>query len=254
MLRQPRHRASRIAILSSATAALVFGAMQAGYCGVFLNGEITETAPSGFRGTPYTVGEPDSITHALYGISSKERSDNPCLVTVSSEDLNVASRDSTSKKDLCGSKGATSSELSVQFSDANANGEHVFITGVQVCMNNDKTRVKGLRIRGNQITSGGASSLDSGGDCSEVFDPKKGPTPQQGPFEYRLCGGKITEPKAERTNCDSKDGWMKWAQCPAGSLATAATLHFEAGDTPRSLVGIALKCRPVAVEATSANK
>jgi hypothetical protein len=239
-------------LFAGAAAVCAILAAPGAHCGVVLQGEITETSVSGYHGTRFTVGDPDSATHALYAISSRERSDNPCVVTVQSEDLNVATRDSTSKKDLCGPKGATSSELSVQFGDSGANGEHAFITGLQVCMNNDKTRVKGLRIQGNAITAAGApAALGSGGDCSEVFDPHKIGV-QDGSMEYRLCGGKITQPVASRTNCDEKDGWMNWARCPAGALATGATLHFEAGDTPRSLVGIALLCRPVAAETSTA--
>jgi len=244
------HHASGKAVLAG-TLAFAIIAAPAAQSAVTLEGAVVDTAVSGYRGTPYTVGNSESSTYALYGITSRERSDNPCLITVESEDINAADRDSTSKKDLCGSNGATSSEIVAHFSDSGSNGEHAFITGVQVCMNNDKTRVKGLRIRGNAITPAGSPASLESSDCSTVFDPKKVGV-QDGPMEYRLCGGKITQPTASRTNCDDKDGWMNWAACPAGTLATAATLHFEAGNEPRSLVGIALKCRPVAVGTTAA--
>jgi hypothetical protein len=42
-----------------------------------------------------------------------------------------------------------------------------------------------------------------------------------------------------RTNCH-QDHWKRW---PAGQIATAAIIHFEAGNTPRSWTGIELRCR-----------
>ena len=215
-------------------------AAQAGY-GATLTGTVTETAISGFRGSAFTVGDADTATHAVYGISSKERSDNPCLVTIKKEHVNDTSKQTSPKKDLCGSNGATSSELYVDYGNSDATGARTFVSGVQVCMNNDKSRVKGFRLRGKEVSNTGSLvELRSGGEaggCSEVF--------KQGDQEYRLCGGIITEPKDVRTNCDENDGWMKWAECPDGKVATAAVLHFDAGNEPRSLTGIALKCRSV---------
>ncbi|MDX2506548.1 MAG: hypothetical protein QNL62_18995 [Gammaproteobacteria bacterium] len=229
------------------------GSMQSAYSAEYKStvSLITPTTQSktisGFRGTTFVTGGADSTTHALYGISSRERSDNPCLVTTLKENINDSSDDTTPAKNLCGPNGATSSTIKADFSDSSlVGGKRVFVTGIQVCMNNNKTRVKGYRLRGKGISdTGKLVSLSDGDDCSEVFDPKKGPEPQQGSLEYRLCGGGITEPQAIRTNCDENDGWMKWAECDDNKLATAAVLHFEAGNKPRSLVGIALKCRGI---------
>lgn len=211
---------------------------------VSLVGPTTETGVSGFKGSVFVTGGANSTSHALYGISSQERSDKPCLVTTLKENINDSSKDTSPAKDLCGNKGATSSEIKVNFSDSSAHGKRTFVTGVQVCMNNKKTRVKGLRIRGNKISDSGILTSLVSDDCSVVFDPKKGPQPQEGDLEYRLCN-LITEPSDIRTNCDEKNGWMKWAECPSNSLATAAALHFESGNKPRSLTGIALKCRHI---------
>lgn len=201
---------------------------------VVLSGTVTETSLSGFTGSKFVTGGEDSTTHALFGISSRERSDNPCLVTTLKESINDSSKDTSPKKDLCGSNGATSSEINASFGDSSVHGKRVFVTGVRVVMNNDRTRVKGFQIRGKKITDAGdLVDLETG--CSDTF--------QAGGVENRLCN--ITEPSDVRTNADTKDGWMKWAECSSGKLATAATLHFEAGNTPRSLVGVALKCRSV---------
>lgn len=207
-----------------------------------LSGTVTTTAVSGFQGTPFTVGDADSATHAVYGISSEERNDNPCFVAVKKENVNNSSAQTSPSKDLCGSNGPTSSELYVDYGNSDATGEHTFVTGIKVCMNSAKTRVKGYKLRGAEVSDYGTLiELRSGGSggCSEVF--------QQGSQEYRLCGGGvITEPSAKRSNCDDTDGWMSWVECPAGKVATAMELHFEAGNEPRSLTGIALKCKTVA--------
>jgi hypothetical protein len=39
--------------------------------------------------------------------------------------------------------------------------------------------------------------------------------------------------------------------CPAGQIATAAIVHFEAGKTPRSWTGIGLQCRSLRVTGTT---
>lgn len=49
----------------------------------------------------------------------------------------------------------------------------------------------------------------------------------------------LNAPSDERPNCD---GWKKWAECPAGQIATAITAHFSARSNPCSLTGIALQC------------
>lgn len=217
-------------------AVFLFFTAQAANGTTLMTGSTSTTAVSGFKGSIITAGDPDSATHALYGILSRERSDNPCLVTTKKEHINDTSKDTSQTKDLCGKK-ATSSDLYVDFGDNDATGTRTFLSGVRVCMNSKKSRVKGFQIRGKEISTSGTlvelRSGDSNG-CSEVF--------KQGSMEYRICGGIITEPKAVRTNCDT---WMKWADCPDGMLATAAALHFEAGKEPRSLTGIALKCRTV---------
>ncbi|MDQ3564479.1 MAG: hypothetical protein M3436_10170 [Pseudomonadota bacterium] len=197
-------------------------------------GNTTETGVSGIKGSVFVTGDADSTTHALYGISSKERSDEPCLVTALKEHINDSSKDTTPHADLCGPKGSTSSEIKAAFGDSHFQGKRVFLTGVQVCMNNDKTRVKGFKIRGKKIT-----------DDGELVDlERKERTPgQAGGSDQGLGIG--TEQKDDRWNCDQKEGWMDWAECPVNSLATAAVLHFQAGADPRSLTGIALKCQSI---------
>jgi hypothetical protein len=202
---------------------------------VTLTGTPTDTSVSGKTGSVFVTAGGDSATHAMYGLASRERSDEPCVVTVHKEHVNDPATDTLQTKNLCGPRGATSSEIKAAFSDTSVHGTRAFVTGVRVCMNNDKSRVKGFRLRGKKIDDAGQLVALQGGVAGSG-----------------TAGGSevtthvVTEPYATRTNCDEKDGWMSWAECPAGEVATAAKLHFGSGSEPRSLVGIALQCRSIA--------
>lgn len=190
----------------------------------------TETAVSGAKGTAFVLGDGGSSTQALYGIQNWEQSDEPCKVTVKIENISNSSQDSTKSKDLCGGH-TPGDEIQVSFEDSGAGGSRAFVTGVRVCMNSSLKKVKGISIKGLKITDAG--------ELAEL-DPM---------IVMETAGGQEVRterpniPSATRPNCDDKDGWKKWVECPAGSLATAAIVHYAAGKEPRDLTGIALKCR-----------
>lgn len=202
---------------------------------VTLTGTPADTGVSGKSGSVFVTAGGDSATHAMYGLSSRERSDEPCVATVYKEHVNDSANDTQQTQNLCGPRGATSSEIKAEFSDTSVHGTRAFVTGVRVCMNNDKSRVKGFKLRGKKIDDAGRLVALQGGIAGSG-----------------TAGGSevtthvITEPYATRTNCDEKDGWMPWAECAADKVATAAKLHYGSGSEPRSLVGIALQCRSVA--------
>jgi hypothetical protein len=53
-------------------------------------------------------------------------------------------------------------------------------------------------------------------------------------------------PAKDRANCD---GWMRWADCPGGNeIATGLVAHFDTGNEPRSLTGLAPQCRNIGRE------
>jgi hypothetical protein len=196
---------------------------------VSLSETVTDSHLSGERGLEAHVAEPDGTTHAIYGITSAEFSDDPCLVTVRKVHISNRASKADFPRDWCGSKRATSSLLSVQYADGNKNftSDRVFVTGVQVCMNSSGDKVKGFRLRGREITPQGSLQTISVAATS-------------GPLDVNTA----REPQDFRTNCQNNDkGWRSWAECPSGALATAAILHFDGGAMPRSLVGIQLKCR-----------
>jgi len=199
---------------------------------VMLNGAaMTSEHISGFQGTDFVVGVPDSSTnddYAVFGLSSEEQRDHPCYVTVRTENVNDSSGKQDLKKELCSGK-EKSREMVAAFTD-NAYGKRSFVTGVRVCMNGDNTRVKGIQIRGGTITD----ELRLGKLERGAQDQKFGNISHLNP----------EEPKDDRPNCNNN--WKRWALCPRDNqIATAVVLHFEAGKEPRSLTGIGLQCRNV---------
>lgn len=193
-----------------------------------LHGAVETTSVSGFKGSAFTLGGPNGL-HAVYGLYSVERRDHPCYLGIRTESINDFNVNSGDIKDLCG-KDATSKELGVAYEDTGANGKRVFVHGIRVCMNKQETRVKGFQVRGKRIDADGHPvDLDSG-------------KPTQGQAGGSDVGMHIiTEPKDTRSHCKN---WKRWVECPRhNQVATSVIAHFEAGNTPRSLTGVALECR-----------
>ena len=195
---------------------------------VSMTGSVTTTDVSGFSGSAYQIGKPDG-SRAVYGLWSVERKDKPCYIASMTENVNNSSDDSGALKDLCGNN-ATSREMKAQFSDSKFS-DRTFIRSLRVCMNNGKTRIKGFQIKGREI--------DSNGNVIDL------PTdyPDSGSSSGLSALVDQNAPSDERNNCNGN--WKKWAKCPAGQIATALNVHYAAGSTPRSVTGIALKCRKV---------
>jgi len=196
---------------------------------------------SGYSGTRRKL-EVDDDKHAVYGISSQERRDNPCTFWIGTESINDSNRTTGDIKNLCGGT-PKSSTIKAQYRDDMYFGHRVFVTGIRVCTNNKETRVKGFQLRGKQIQ-------DDGRLANLIYPPPSGPT------RYYLVGGASWNfnsreeyvndsdfPADFRNNCKK---WHKWAECPhPNQVATGVIAHFEAGKEPRSLTGVALQCRYV---------
>jgi len=187
---------------------------------VELTGEPSSTGISGFPGSKFTLGDADSGRRALVGVLSRERSDKPCEVSVGWEDVNQSSTSNAITKALCGKKGATSSTMGGTYANTGGTANRVFVSGVQVCMNKGDDRVKGIHLRGKRITDAGTLT-------------NFGPDQQD-----------------SRNNCH-QDHWKRWVNCPEGQIATAAIIHFDAGNTPRSWTGIGLQCRAITITGNS---
>ncbi len=187
---------------------------------VELTGTVHSTGISGYPGSKFTLGDADSDSRGLVGVLSRERSDKPCFVSAGWEDVNKSSTNGAATKDLCGKKGPSSGTMGGTYANTGGNANRVFVTGAQVCMNKGDDRVKGIHLRGQRIN-----------DAGELVN--FGPDAQD-----------------SRTNCH-QDHWKRWVECPAGQIATAAIIHYSAGDTPRSWTGIGLQCR--AIKSTGAS-
>ena len=192
-----------------------------------LTGSATDTQISGFAGTPFTLGGSDN-GHAVYGVRSLERHDKPCYIRALIEDINYSADHSGETKDLCGND-TTSSEMKVQFDTDFA--DRTFVRALRVCTNNDGDRIKGFQIRGRKV--------DANGDVSDL--PPR--FPDSSDSSGMTPAVDLNAPRDDhRPHCDV---WRRWAECPQGQIATAIVAHYGAGDTPRSVTGIALKCRAV---------
>ena len=208
-------------------AALIVGGIGLGIPGsaqtfatVELTGDPSSTGLTGFPGSKFTLGDPDSDSRALVGVLSRERSDEPCEVSVGWEDVNQAGTNDAVTKELCGPKGPNSGTMGGIYANTGGGANRVFVTGAQVCMNKADDRIKGIHLQGKRITDTG-TLVDFGPDAQDA-----------------------------RTNCH-QDHWKRWVNCPDGQVATAAIVHFEAGNTPRSWTGIALQCRSIRVTGNS---
>ena len=110
------------------------------------------TKLSGKASVPVTVGvtvtEDDPNAHAaLYGISSRERGDDPCQVTLKIENLMTYFDRPDASTQKCGTgKEPTSTALLANFDDRW--GTRAFMTGIQVCMDRQDDKVKGFTITG----------------------------------------------------------------------------------------------------------
>lgn len=203
---------------------------------VSFEGEVETTDLSGFKGTPFTLGDSGSSTQAVFSVSNWEASDEPCKTTIGTEDLNNANNDRSFSKALCNSR-SPGDEIKLSFEDAGPAGSRAFITGIRVCMNNDQSKVKGLDIRGMKITDAGALVVPG-----RVFPCGEATSPNYSATTYCEQPRFVTRP-----NADQNGGWKKWSACSQGSLATAVVIHYAGGSEPRSLTGIELKCRKLKV-------
>lgn len=176
-------------------------------------GPATPTEVSGVSGTEHTLEL--NGPKALKTIEWNEHKDNPCWVKVWGRNLNNPGLDQSEDYGACGSSFnpvTTGKPLVVGFPQVES---EAYIGGVSVCMNNDGTRVKGIRVRGRV----------PGADGRLTDTPN--------------------EPQQHRPNCKE---WKAWRNCPEGRLASGVTLQIDKGKEPKSLTGLRLLCSAVAVK------
>ena len=178
---------------------------------IWLSGSIEETDISGKKGSVVdSLAGPNDSEFALAGISSKERSDEPCWVSMVAKSI-LSGGLATRSANRCGGKGPK--QKSQLTTNVALTTTQTYLSGVQVCMNRAETKVKGWKIY--------TSSFNFDGNRIAAFES---PVVVGGP----------------RPNCKH---WKSVERCPGGFVAVAAELHFLDSGRRHSWSGIRLKCR-----------
>jgi len=134
-------------------------------------------------------------------IQIREVANHPCRIRTGDRGIVI---DTCLKNQL----GKTGSWKEAAFSNRDRNFR---VVGIQVCTRKSNDRVKGLRIRGQQLGKNG---------LIDVYEREQ-----------------FTRP-----NCN--DNWKNWVSCPAGKIATGFRAHFDQkNNSDPSLVGLQLYCR-----------
>lgn len=150
---------------------------------------------------------------AVKTVTVNERSDKPCWVLVWGRHVNEISNTEVAYHSDCdGSTGQNDMEVGWPSAES-----LVFISGVSVCLNRDRDRIKGLAVVGALLEEDGST------------------------------GRPEMQPRESLNNCDE---WQSWASCPADHVATGIIAAYSTGDRPRSIRGIKLICRRVVVRST----
>ena len=198
-------------------------------------GPVNSSGVSGLQRDHQTIiTNPQTGKRGVYGIQIGERGDHPCYIRVYREEILDWQEDFSLELDLCGNNGPTNRSLSVaSFPDSPPNQQiyqtdrHAFVTGIEVCLNNTRTRLKGVRLFGKRVLGSG------------LLAPIDGTIP--------VAGGELIVSQSEvvsviRNNCPG-DGWSVPRFCPEGEVATAVVAHISPGNEPRDIVGLELRCR-----------
>lgn len=197
-----------------------------------------DATPQRVSGTPnsdrtVTIGRLEGSTPlALKRIEWGERNDHPCWFKVTIGDMTQVLRPPASnldEVDRCAGRGPTSRSkrelgygTGARYDYTLATTESVYVTGMRVCLNRKRTRIKGIQIEGKRIAAEGLNTL----------------------LDLEDLDGVINEPRLSHATCRSN--WRRWSRCGRNEVVVAVDIHFEAGPQPRSATGIAVHCRSVA--------
>ena len=151
------------------------------------------TTPTGLSGMPGSEDITKSIGNAfMYSLTGYEKADKPCRLSVKGWNSQVVT--------YAGCSNGNYPKIA-----ALAHNENVAVTGIQVCMNNKDTRVKGVKLFGKKPNSAGEFVS---GNYSASWT---------------------------RTNCKT---WKQRRNCPTGKAAVGVKLEATNG----SVTGIRLLC------------
>lgn len=184
---------------------------------------------------------------ALYGITWAESSDDPCYFEAKYRNVATGSAGTTLSMNLCDGHDRGDYESVTLPTD-------YFATGVRVCLNSGRDKVKGIQLIGQHVmcllgadgqyvSTGGCTSW-GGGLFSNEYQLCSDPG-----TTFRSCADLEQRPWNERYNCkgdqDGPDGdWEVEVRCDGtNKVATGLKFGTTPGSNGRSMVeGIALEC------------
>jgi hypothetical protein len=203
---------------------------------------------SGISPTNRTLAKSYTENDAIYGVTIGEDSDEPCYLQVKYRDVGTGATQSSLTFNEC--DGHKVGDLKTA---ALPGGAHV--TGVRICLNSDRDRLKGIQLIGgySDCILGEESVTLSMPDCSNVVNlsgveyrtcTTSGPS-----YRTMSCGLPLTS-WVERPNCPGSkynapdNTWERVVSCPDKMVATGMKLRTTNGDGDRlGIDGVALDCR-----------
>jgi len=217
-----------------------------------LTGSATPTGFSGHAGTDRTLSKSASANDAIFAVEVAERSDDPCFFKARYRDVATGAEESSLRFASCSdnnnNEGTNDSRKTVSLPADS------FVTGVRICLNADRDKMKGIQLLGRLggCLLGSDTITGISGDCTQVVKVSG--------HDYRTCGSptfielECDDPALslsafmERTNCPgSKNGpdgdWESQVSCPAQMVATGMRLSTRSSGGGRTMIdGIALDC------------
>lgn len=183
----------------------------------------------------------DGRRYGLYGARFLEKSDEPCHIVALFDSLTDPDINDLDLWSACGN-GQTpnpGSNAAAGFGDVPGLDRRAFVTGVEVCLNNNK--VKGVRFTGARITRRGRI---------RAISPEPAAIGGAGSLSHTKNQVEPSDPIFWRTNCAgwTSDKWQSSVSCPATSAATALIVHHVAAtgnSSRRQATGLQLECRNV---------
>ena len=204
------------------------------------------TSTSGKAPANKTLAKAASANGAIYGVTIGEDSDDPCYMEIKYRDVATREAQSSLKFSECAGH-----KVGDQLSPSLPSG--AFVTGVQICMNSARNKMKGIALIGNyDACILGAETItvavppctqgSSGGSEFNICDP------DAPAFKTVSCDRSLTS-FVKRPHCPGSkreppdEDWEKEISCPAGMLATGMTLRTIDGSGDRKMIdGVALVC------------
>jgi hypothetical protein len=183
---------------------------------VALTGEESRTQFSGKYDKSVTIIGSDTDSQGMFEIEAAESGDYPCHFKIRRRDFDSLSNSQYANggDDNRSCDWTSKSKEVLSFSDTDT-----YIRGVQVCLNGNETRVKGIRVFGARLNRATGALANVSGNKEFV-----------------------------RPNCKQND-WKAAVYCPVGQVATK--LRISSTGRYGSMVeteGLGLLCRAITVQ------